>query len=88
MRMPSDLVSLFTGETGLEWRFSPSELCYYSFYMGELNSKVTGSRVPNPEETFKSRCLEYDISEDSEQAKLIKPSSDMYKIWNDWIGRS
>jgi hypothetical protein len=85
--LPDDLQSLFVGETGLEWSFSPSEQRYYSFRAGVLNSRIRGLSLPDPNQLFIDRCNNAGIDRNSPEAAVYKPTFDTNQLWEDWNRR-
>jgi len=81
IKVPTDLVYLFDGETGLNWHFSESELRYYSFRSGVLNSRITLKNLPNPEVLFNDRCNRAGIAKGSEASNQLRPTLDCRKLW-------
>lgn len=86
--LPDDLQALFDGETGLQWFFSPSDLRYYSFRAGVLNSRISGFNLPDPDALFANKCSMSGIRRDSSEALALRPTLDTYKLWQDWTSRS
>ncbi len=87
LRLPDDLQSLFVGETGLDWSFSPTEQKYYSFRGGVVHSRISGGNLPDPDLLFIKRCDAEGLDRDSEAAKRMKPTTDTVQLWEHWKAR-
>ncbi len=87
MRVPDDLVRLFTGETGLAWFYSALERRYYSRRSGEVHSRIRGVNLPNPEALFQARCEANGVEMGSAAGEVYRPTSDVWNLWRDWKGR-
>ncbi|CAB4164597.1 hypothetical protein UFOVP826_55 [uncultured Caudovirales phage] len=87
IRIPDDLTELFAGGSGLAWFYSPSEMRYYSFRGGVVNSRIRGVSLPDPEALFRERLNAKGIDRNSPDAQSMRPTVDTFRLWEDWKGR-
>ena len=86
--LPDDLQSLFVGENGLQWSFSPTEQRYYKHDGDELISRLRGASLINPEHLFLQRISRYGLSRNDPAAQKYMPSDELFKLWDDWKRRA
>lgn len=88
IRIADDLEGVFTGQSGLNWMYSPSEKRYYSFKSGEIYSRIYGKNIPDPGALFANRCNQLGVFSDSAEAIELKPTRDTYLLFSDWMNRN
>ena len=86
--LPDDLQSLFVGENGFEWSFSPTEQRYYKHKGDELISRLRGSSLVNPEHLFLQRISRLGLARDDAAAQKYRPANELYQLWDDWKRRA